>query len=96
MKAPSRLPRLRFDDDEYDGSPLPISSRTRKSQVVSGPVNPRQTMAAITKPKGKGGHQGSNSFGGSSTSTRTRQTGPKLSGKARRAERKGAKKGGKR
>lgn len=100
MTAPHPLPRRRFDDDEFDGSPRPITSKTKKRDV-GGVCNPPQTMDAIILPKGKGGggsrHQNT-SFGSTATPTKTRQTQPKgrAARQKERRELKGGKKGGKR
>ncbi len=89
-----------FDDedevDRFSGTPTPLNSHSRP-KAVTGAVSPPQTMHAITsKGGGKGGGGQQASFGGQVQPDKGRQSGPKLSGKARRAERKGGKKGGKR
>lgn len=95
-------PRYDDDPDKDDrgrftsGAPVALSSSSRP-KAVTGSVTPRQTMHAITTGGGnvKGRQPG---FGSQQPTAEksTRQTGPKLSGKARRAERNGGKKGGKR
>lgn len=85
------------DFDDFDGSPQPINSKTKKREVVGGVCNPPQTMAAIDR-SGRGRNKQQPNFGGQTTTVKTRQAKPKgrAARKKEQQELKAAKKGGRR